>query len=300
MNLPTMAGTSFGYLYIALLISIAVLVHGVEHDAIDTASMDMDTDADMEHVCLPGDQRCASGDKLAEAEIGIDTVHVENSNAFDYDDDDDYYPDANAVITEVENDNDIVECKDEDERCEFWASHGECENNQNYMLHGCAKSCNSCPEKVSVNSYGDDQECQGDRKEELLEMVKKMETYMADVVSTKEYDKVRAECKNRNKLCAYWALIGECKVNAKYMRTHCAPACETCRMIDYDYRCPPDPNEKNALEAGDLNKMFTRITSEVENVTVLSKPNDEEALEKRMSSKKWDSPWVSSDLLIVS
>ena len=41
-------------------------------------------------------------------------------------------------------------------------------------------------------------------------------------------DSVLAECTNKEELCAFWAAIGECEANKAYMKTKCAPSCQTC------------------------------------------------------------------------
>merc|ERR1712187_273089 len=42
------------------------------------------------------------------------------------------------------DDDDDDGCVDTHERCEFWASSGECDANPRYMHENCAKSCNTC------------------------------------------------------------------------------------------------------------------------------------------------------------
>ncbi len=281
-----MARTSFGR--VALYISIGVLVQSVDHDP--TTRIEVDA---------------AGMTGVSEATVGIDAVELEpldflvavDDEDHDYDDDDyddKHYDDMSPTQEEV-----VEKCVDKDELCGFWAEHGECEKNPGYMRNSCSKSCNTCPFKLASNSYGEDQDCQGEYKEELTRRVEKMDKYMAEEVSKPEYDKVREECKNRHKLCVFWAFQGECDANPSFMLTNCAPACETCRMIDHDYRCPRDPNAKDALEPGDLNKMFTRITTEMDNVTIHSRPNDEVILEKLKKRKReWNAPWVSGNKLI--
>lgn len=48
----------------------------------------------------------------------------------------------------VQNDQETTkkndECVDQDQRCAFWASQGECDANPNYMLRSCQKSCEVC------------------------------------------------------------------------------------------------------------------------------------------------------------
>ena len=61
-------------------------------------------------------------------------------------------------------------------------------------------------------------------------------------------------------------------VDEGYMRIHCAPACFSCQDIFFEHRCPM-PNmtviqNLNAWQSGDLNRMFERIVSLYENVSV--------------------------------
>ena len=39
---------------------------------------------------------------------------------------------------------DQAECMDDSEHCADWASKGECQNNPDYMLESCKKSCGVC------------------------------------------------------------------------------------------------------------------------------------------------------------
>jgi prolyl 4-hydroxylase len=68
---------------------------------------------------------------------------------------------------------------------------------------------------------------------------------------------------------------GECENNKNYMHLHCAPSCQTCEQISYDYRCPFDKNAPTALNPGDLDRMFERIIVDFPHhtPTILSSPN---------------------------
>jgi prolyl 4-hydroxylase len=58
-------------------------------------------------------------------------------------------------------------------------------------------------------------------------------------------------------------IIGECEKNKAYMSVNCAPACQTCDKLDFENRCPFDPDAPQAWEKpGDLNRMFERITTD--------------------------------------
>ena len=120
--------------------------------------------------------------------------------------------------------NDLKECQDEHENCEFWASAGECEVNKRYMEISCAKSCNTCEklipldvgldtsryEKLSLESetFGTRQKIDGDQHQEVAQVIQESIHYLEDPQTKKLPSKVLSECKNRNELCAFWALIG--------------------------------------------------------------------------------------------
>jgi len=211
------------------------------------------------------------------------SVPSKEDSYYDHDDDDDY---------DFEDEDGVDSCHDEHERCEFWASLNECEKNPGYMLGNCQKSCDTCtkssPSTVKEGygaAYGEPQECSGQHKDAMLERVNTMDKYMSEEVIKPEFDNVRDECKNRNALCLFWAHIGECENNPAFMLINCAPSCETCKNIDFNYRCPADPDAKNVFGPGDLHKMFERIVDQNDNVTVLSQPPTEEGATFR--------PWVS-------
>jgi prolyl 4-hydroxylase len=44
-------------------------------------------------------------------------------------------------------------------------------------------------------------------------------------------DKAAVKCKDKNKLCSFWATSGECEANPKYMTTACAKSCGTCDKV---------------------------------------------------------------------
>jgi hypothetical protein len=46
------------------------------------------------------------------------------------------------------------------------------------------------------------------------------------------------------------------------MKKTCGPACQSCTFLTIEGRCPIDPNAPNAWGPGDLNRMFTKLTSE--------------------------------------
>jgi len=169
-------------------------------------------------------------------------------------------------------------CANKHEDCDKWANVGECINNPNYMLADCPISCDSCPKALdlpdemldlldAVAKYGKEQKIEGEHASKTIEVVRKTVAYMDNEVYGEDVthnlsEQVLQECTNKEELCAFWAAIGECEANKAYMKTKCAPSCQTCEMIDINARCPPlDKSVKPGLLAGGLNAMFERIVS---------------------------------------
>lgn len=110
--------------------------------------------------------------------------------------------------------------------------------------------------------YGEPQIADGEREDETREAMRKTDEYMKNVVFVKdEYSSVRSDCKNRDSLCSFWAVLGECEANPAYMIIQCAPACQSCEKVNIENRCPLDENGRDTLGPGDLNKLFERVTN---------------------------------------
>jgi len=89
---------------------------------------------------------------------------------------------------------------------------------------------------------------------------------------------------------AFWAVIGECDANPKFMQMECAPSCKSCINLDFNFRCPFDPDAPSIWGPGDLNRMFERITQDeyYQQYTpkILSQPG------VGIGNYKRDGPWV--------
>jgi prolyl 4-hydroxylase len=116
-------------------------------------------------------------------------------------------------------------------------------------------------------AFGVKQDISGMQADKTKQYLKEAIEYMQNVVfaNPDEYPQdVRDGCQNRNDLCAFWAAIGECEVNPGYMKLQCAPVCKTCDRVDFSKRCPYAPNDPkfpDAMQPGDLHKMFEKIVA---------------------------------------
>ncbi|GAX16066.1 prolyl 4-hydroxylase [Fistulifera solaris] len=140
--------------------------------------------------------------------------------------------------------------------------------------------------------FGDRQQVTGSQEtiDATMKQIREMVRYMqGTVMKDPSFEEIKNECANRNELCAYWASVGECEANPKYMKVTCAPACLTCDHLKFETRCPVDEEylKEGIWGPGDLDKMFRRIVNEYENVTVMSSP------EMRLETYAYDNPpWV--------
>jgi hypothetical protein len=132
------------------------------------------------------------------------TVHANSDEAeMAYDDD------SNGNIPWYR---DLSECNDNDRDCGVWAAKNECAINPNGMLQLCPKACKVCDNEYGEyisNCYGEDQLVSGATRKETEVRVREVEDYMLQEVFVEEkYKNIRAECKNRDKECSFWAVIG--------------------------------------------------------------------------------------------
>lgn len=92
-------------------------------------------------------------------------------------------------------------CQDENQSCPEWADAGECNNNPNYMLTSCARSCGSCHQGVEEERYLVSQQlCRDDYDDE----------------------------------CGKWAEEGECSINPSFMHARCKYSCWKCVDVRRD------------------------------------------------------------------
>ena len=96
-------------------------------------------------------------------------------------------------------------------------------------------------------------------KSKTMDAIEKSVKYMQRVWKDNEFERVRHKCRNQHEDCTYWASLGECDANPKYMQLNCAPACETCDQLDIRHRCPIEPDNELIWKPGDLNTLFENI-----------------------------------------
>ncbi|KAE9553400.1 hypothetical protein FO519_003410 [Halicephalobus sp. NKZ332] len=86
-------------------------------------------------------------------------------------------------------------CENLNAHCEMWEQLGHCEHSAKYMQHYCRKACGLCSDESS------------------------------ETVTPPPEDK---NCIDKNLFCGYWAKIGECKSESKFMKVFCKKSCGQC------------------------------------------------------------------------
>mmetsp|Transcript_50312 Transcript_50312/g.56216 ORF Transcript_50312/g.56216 Transcript_50312/m.56216 type:complete len:461 (+) Transcript_50312:20-1402(+) len=203
-----------------------------------------------------GDGSCTSDDEFEE-----------------YDNDDDNDDDSEILYP------DDPSCRNEFEDCEFWSKQipSECDENPDFMHERCPLACRVCNRHNSYSDFsptidgrdlGELQTLDGDddiSSEDIENRIAESQNYMSKQLRMGNIDpEILRICKNDDELCTYWSLIGECDNNPVYMATRCGPACMACENLDINTRCPlnRDIIGPDVWMAGDLDKMFRRITTE--------------------------------------
>lgn len=142
----------------------------------------------------------------------------------------------------------------------------------------CATSNEAAQRPADVASlYGVTQVIEGERSQDTLKRLFEVDKYMREVVRAEtRYTAVKDTCRNNDALCTYWASLDptECDQNPAYMHLNCAPACFTCDKLIFEERCPLNTTGPAAWGPGDLDKFFTRITTDPKyKTTILGQPD---------------------------
>ncbi len=108
-------------------------------------------------------------------------------------------------------------------------------------------------------------------------------------------NRINYKCRNMDEECSYWAATNKCVENDEYMEENCAPACNTCHLLDIQLRCPLEEGNEPIFKPGMLNELFENIVDDADgsgryaayNPVAVSRPRW-----KGDGSAVRDGPWV--------
>mmetsp|Transcript_15187 Transcript_15187/g.32955 ORF Transcript_15187/g.32955 Transcript_15187/m.32955 type:complete len:526 (-) Transcript_15187:286-1863(-) len=195
-------------------------------------------------------------------------------------------------------------CTDKYRECKNWGAMGECGFNPKFMLVQCERSCMICYE--DTNQFGVHQEVTNEGDEnyaETTEVIKKSIDYMKKLWSPNpENNRINYKCRNMDKLCSFWAGNGECvdddddnENNAEWMNSNCAPACQTCHLLDSQLRCPIEEGNELAMEPGGLNTLMEIIVDNADGSGDYQKYNPKALSRPKVKADGTAAPGVEKD-----
>ncbi|KAL7527106.1 hypothetical protein ACHAXR_001807, partial [Thalassiosira sp. AJA248-18] len=237
--------------------------------------------------------------------------------------------------TEPKKSGDTVECLDRDEKCAEYAQLGGCKDNPGYMTYNCAMTCNACNRPCTddhyrclewagmgecdanymkkscrhsclicnegTNQFGIEQRIPSEKEATAANRTKtkaridKSIEYMQTVWTDDKFSRVRHKCKNQHEDCTWWAAVGECEANRVYMPTNCAPACETCDLLDISHRCPIEPGNECIWKPGDLNTLMENIVDNADGSNDYQKYNPKALSRPKLKRDGTPAPGVEID-----
>jgi hypothetical protein len=161
-------------------------------------------------------------------------------------------------------------CKNGHEECSIWAASGECEKN----------------DKCKYTEFF------LERSDEWVSAFSRIATQLRSSIPLYTH---------RSGLQSYYSFCAGClcpldSLTLLDMKKNCGPACRSCSYMTVEGRCPLDPNAKHAWAPGDLDKMFTKLTSEPYlseyEVEILSSPHWDESETNIKATNGKGLPWI--------
>jgi len=126
------------------------------------------------------------------------------------------------------------ECLDLEKRCqEMLEENDDLCRKESEFRDVCKVTCRVCEEtdQAKRTTIGVKQTVEGTgriRHETELVVTEMIRYLREEVLVLPNYEYIYDECLNVNKLCAFWALTGECSENKAFMAGNCTLACKMC------------------------------------------------------------------------
>ncbi|KAI6233874.1 Metalloendopeptidase [Aphelenchoides fujianensis] len=103
----------------------------------------------------------------------------------------------------------VTKCKNLNAHCDMWERLGHCEHSAKYMRHYCRRSCGLCTRESGSEDRG--------KRPPVVPSSGSGSSGLS-----------RGVCVDKNLFCGYWARIGECRSESKFMKIFCKRSCGLC------------------------------------------------------------------------
>ncbi|CEF71658.1 Astacin-like metalloendopeptidase [Strongyloides ratti] len=130
------------------------------------------------------------------------------------------------ITTKTKSNNiDKEKCEDLNAHCTMWEQLGHCQHSTKYMKHYCRKACNFCENTLPETS--------AETNEKKINEINNNKVNIKVITTStikphKNNKKTKKGCVDKNLFCGYWAKIGECKTESKFMKIFCKQSCHLC------------------------------------------------------------------------
>uniref|UniRef100_A0A7I4YEU2 Metalloendopeptidase n=1 Tax=Haemonchus contortus TaxID=6289 RepID=A0A7I4YEU2_HAECO len=115
-------------------------------------------------------------------------------------------------------------CEDLNAHCSMWEQLGHCQHSTKYMAHYCRKACRMCEDDFTTTT----EKPRGINKERGRGGIEERGGKREKEKEKEKPSEEKEKCVDKNLFCGYWAKIGECKSESKFMKIFCKASCGRC------------------------------------------------------------------------
>jgi prolyl 4-hydroxylase len=133
--------------------------------------------------------------------------------------------------------------------------------------------------------------------QDTLKTIDESIKYMMNLWSNNdpEHNRINYKCRNVDNDCSRWAAQGECESNEEWMQVNCAPACQTCHLLDIRLKCPIEDDNEMIYQPGDLNALMERIVDNSDGKGTYLKYNPKAISRPKLKADGTPAPGVEVD-----
>ncbi|CAI2351472.1 unnamed protein product [Caenorhabditis sp. 36 PRJEB53466] len=119
-------------------------------------------------------------------------------------------------------------CEDLNAHCGMWEQLGHCQHSVKYMTHYCRKACGLCEVEVTTTTTTTAKPVPRGKEKENKSSTTSSPVFFSTTQKPKSTTSAAPKCEDKNLFCSYWAKIGECNSESKFMKIFCKASCGKC------------------------------------------------------------------------